>query len=91
MKDSKIKTSKKFQKHAKDTWSTKVQISLLSERIKQLTEHLKTHKKDFDSRLWLVKLAWRRRKLLDYLQGKNKDDYQEIVALLGLRTQNDNK
>ena len=89
MNDSKQKVAKKFQKHAKDSWWTKVQISLLTERITQLTEHLKVHKKDFDTRLWLVKLAWRRKKLLDYLKRKNKDEYIEIVKSLSLRVNTD--
>jgi small subunit ribosomal protein S15 len=75
----------KFKIHEADTGSPEVQIALLSERIKYLTEHFKTHKKDFHSRRGLLKMVGRRRRLLDYLKGKNADRYKEIIERLGLR------
>jgi small subunit ribosomal protein S15 len=71
--------------HEKDTGSSEVQIALLSKRIAHLTEHLKTHRKDFHSRRGLLMMAAKRRKLLDYLKRKNLDSYQAIVKKLSLR------
>lgn len=69
----------------KDTGSPEVQIALLSTRIGELTEHLKTHTKDHHSRLGLLKMVGRRRRLLDYLQGEDIERYRAIIAKLGLR------
>ena len=66
----------KFRTHDKDTGSPEVQVALLSERINDLTEHFKAHKKDFHSRRGLLKLVGQRRRLLDYLKGKNTDRYK---------------
>jgi small subunit ribosomal protein S15 len=71
--------------HEKDTGSSEVQIALLSKRIAHLTEHLKTHRKDFHSRRGLLMMAAKRRKLLDYLKRENLDSYQAIVQKLSLR------
>jgi small subunit ribosomal protein S15 len=71
--------------HEKDTGSSEVQIALLSKRIAHLTEHLKTHRKDFHSRRGLLMMAAKRRKLLDYLKRKNLESYQDIVKKLSLR------
>lgn len=71
--------------HDKDTGSSEVQIALLSARISHLTEHLKTHRKDFHSRRGLLMMAARRRKLLDYLKKNELKRYQAIVEKLGLR------
>lgn len=68
-----------------DTGSPEVQIALLSTRIGELTEHLKTHTKDHHSRLGLLKMVGRRRRLLDYLQGEDIERYRAIIAKLGLR------
>ena len=68
-----------------DTGSPEVQIAILSERITNLTEHLKTHKKDFHSRRGLLMMVGQRRRLLDYLGRKNRARYEEIVKRLGLR------
>jgi small subunit ribosomal protein S15 len=84
-KDLKQDLIGKFKIHEADTGSPEVQIALLSERIKYLTEHFKTHKKDFHSRRGLLKMVGRRRRLLDYLKGKNVDRYKEIIERLGLR------
>ena len=68
-----------------DTGSPEVQIAVLSERIANLTEHLKTHKKDFHSRRGLLMMVGRRRRLLDYVKRKDQGRYQQIVQRLGLR------
>ncbi|MEC8043091.1 MAG: 30S ribosomal protein S15 [Verrucomicrobiota bacterium] len=71
--------------HEKDTGSSEVQIALLSSRISHLTEHLKTHRKDFHSRRGLLMMAARRRKLLDYLKKTDLKRYQAIIEKLDLR------
>lgn len=76
---------KKYQAHETDTGSVKVQVALLTERIKELTEHLKEHKKDFDSRSGLLKMVGRRRRLLNYLSSNEGDIYQDFVKSLNLR------
>ena len=81
----KQKTIKKFQTHKSDTGSPEVQIAILSERINSLTEHLKIHKKDNHSRLGLLKLVGKRRKLLDYLKKNDEPRYLKIIKKLGLR------
>lgn len=68
-----------------DTGSPEVQVAILSERIKNLTDHLKTHKKDFHSRRGLLMMVGQRRRLLDYLKGKEKGRYERLVERLGLR------
>ena len=68
-----------------DTGSPEVQVALLSERISNLTEHLKIHAKDFHSRRGLLMLVGRRRRLLDYLKAKDKTRYETLIARLGLR------
>jgi small subunit ribosomal protein S15 len=68
-----------------DTGSPEVQVSVLSERIGNLTEHLKEHKKDFHSRRGLLKMVGRRRGLLDYLKRKDPGRYEELIKQLGLR------
>ncbi len=68
-----------------DTGSPEVQVALLTERIVNLTEHLKTHAKDFHSRRGLLMLVGRRRRLLDYLSKKDRPRYQALIGRLGLR------
>jgi small subunit ribosomal protein S15 len=68
-----------------DTGSPEVQVALLSARIESLTEHLKTHRKDFHSRRGLLMLVGQRRRLLDYLKSKNTQRYEGLIARLGLR------
>lgn len=75
----------KFKKHDKDTWSTRVQVAILTDRINSLTEHLKIHKKDKHSRFGLIKLTWQRRKLLTYIHRKKPEEYTEIISELWLR------
>ena len=74
-----------FQRHESDTGSSEVQVALLTERITELTEHLKIHKKDHSSRHGLIKLVSTRRKLLDYMKRNDEAAYKEIIARLKLR------
>jgi small subunit ribosomal protein S15 len=76
---------KQHQRSGKDTGSPEVQIALLTERINGLTEHFKTHVKDFHSRRGLLKLVSQRRKLLDYLKRKDADKYRDLLERLSLR------
>jgi small subunit ribosomal protein S15 len=71
--------------HDSDTGSAEVQIALLTERIRHLTEHMKVHKKDFHSQRGLLMLVGRRRRMLDYLRRENVDRYRAIIAKLGIR------
>ncbi len=68
-----------------DTGSPEVQIALLTDRINQLTEHLKAHKKDHHSRRGLLQMVGRRRRLLDYLRREDVERYRAIISRLGLR------
>lgn len=83
--DKKKDIVKKFQIHEGDTGSAVVQIALMTERINDLTEHFKTHKKDHHSRQGLLKLVGKRRKLLNYLKVYDLKKYQEIIDKLNLR------
>jgi small subunit ribosomal protein S15 len=74
-----------FKTHEKDTGSPEVQIALLTRRITELTEHLKTHKKDHSSRRGLLKMVGRRNNLLKYLTREDRTRYQQIIKRLGLR------
>ncbi len=76
---------KAYQREANDTGSSEVQIALLSERISELTEHLKVHKKDNHSRRGLYKMIGKRRSLLNYLAKTDVERYRAIVEKLGLR------
>ena len=75
----------KFKLHEGDTGSPEVQIAILTARINHLTEHLKTHKKDFHSRRGLLKMVGQRRGLLDYVKRNDIDRYRKIITELGLR------
>ncbi len=75
----------KYKRDQADTGSPEVQVALLTTRIVQLTEHFKTHKHDHHSRRGLLRMVNQRRKLLDYLKGKNVDRYKELIESLGLR------
>jgi len=74
-----------YRTHDSDTGSPEVQIALLSERITELTEHFKTHKKDHHSRRGLLKIVSQRRRLLDYLRRYDQERYQTLIQRLGLR------
>ncbi len=71
--------------HERDTGSPEVQVALLTARINHLTEHMKMHKKDFHTRLGLMKLVGQRRRLLDYLKDRDIESYRSVVAQHGLR------
>jgi small subunit ribosomal protein S15 len=75
----------KFRTHEKDTGSPEVQIALLTERIKQLTEHFKVHIKDHHSRRGLLMLVSQRRRLLDYLRSRDVSRYRTLITGLGIR------
>ncbi|TDT68634.1 SSU ribosomal protein S15P [Hypnocyclicus thermotrophus] len=76
---------KKFGKSEKDTGSTEVQVAILTDRINHLTEHLKVHKKDHHSRLGLLKMVGKRRRLLNYLKSKDIEGYRNLIKELGIR------
>ena len=84
-KDAKSNIIVDYQVHGNDTGSPEVQVALLTERINQLIDHLKTHAHDHHSRRGLLKLVGRRRRLLAYLSGKDKDRYRALIERLGLR------
>lgn len=76
---------KKYQVHASDTGSPEVQVAVLTERINDLTEHLKLHRKDYHSRRGLVLMASKRNKLLKYLANSDRTRYADLIGRLGLR------
>jgi small subunit ribosomal protein S15 len=82
---SKAEIITKFKRHEGDTGSAEVQIALITERINHLTEHFKTHAKDFHSRRGLLKLVGQRRRLLDYYKKKDINKYRSLIESLGLR------
>lgn len=84
-RDTKKKVIIKHARHDKDTGSAKVQIAILTERINELTGHLKEHKKDNHSRRGLLAMVGKRRKLLNYYKSKDPDKYQELIKTLKLR------
>ena len=85
VKETKEKLVTDFQLHQNDTGSSQVQIALLTQRITELTEHFRVHKKDNHSRRGLLKLVSQRRKHLDYLKKTDIEQYHEMVKRLGLR------
>ena len=84
-KDDKTQIIGEHARSAGDTGSAEVQIAVLTRRISDLTEHLKTHKQDHASRRGLLQMVGRRRRLLDYLRREDVERYREIIAKLGLR------
>lgn len=84
-KEKKSEIIEKYKRDEKDTGSPEVQIAILTERINELTEHLKVHKKDNHSRRGLLKMVGKRRNLLNYLSKKDINRYRAIVEKLGLR------
>ena len=84
-KEKKQELIKKFKKNDKDTGSADVQIAILTERIKSLTDHLKEHHKDFISRRGLLTMVGKRRNLLTYVKNNNEDRYSNLIKTLGLR------
>lgn len=83
--EEKARVVKEFALKDGDTGSAEVQVAILTSRITTLTEHFKTHKKDNHSRRGLLKLVAQRRKLLDYLRGKDEGRYRSLIARLGIR------
>ena len=84
-KETKTPIIENFRVHDNDTGSTEVQIALLSDRIRYLTEHFRTHSKDHHSRRGLLKLVGRRRRLLKYLRERDFEKYQNTISRLGIR------
>ena len=84
-REAKEKIVNDYRTHEGDTGSPQVQVALLTERINQLTEHFKTHKKDNHSRRGLLKMVSQRRSLLDYLKRRDIEQYHELINRLGLR------
>ncbi len=85
LKETKETIVSDYKTHGSDTGSSQVQIALLTQRINELTEHFKVHKKDNHSRRGLLKMVSRRRKLLDYLKRQDINEYHDIIQKLGLR------
>lgn len=81
----KAPTLTKYQSHETDTGSTRVQVSLLTERINYLTDHFRAHAKDHHSRRGLLKMVGKRRRLLDYMKRTDVDGYRQLIQELGLR------
>lgn len=84
-KEKKAELVEKFRLHESDTGSPEVQVSLLTQRINDLTEHMKIHKKDFHTRHGLLKMVGHRRRLLDYLMNNDIESYRNLISRLGLR------
>ena len=84
-KERKQEIVKEFGKGENDTGSTEVQVALLTENINHLTEHFKTHKKDFAGRRGLLRMVGQRRNMLDYLSDIDIDRYRAVIKALGLR------
>lgn len=82
---SKAEIIKEYGKFEGDTGSAEVQIALLTEKINHLTDHLRVHKKDFHSRLGLLKMVGQRKRLLAYLTKKDLEGYRDLIARLGIR------
>jgi len=84
-KEIKTEIVQQYRLHEQDTGSSEVQIALLTNRITDLTEHFKLHKKDHHSRRGLLRMVSRRRRLLDYLRRVDREKYQGLISALGLR------
>ncbi len=84
-KEKKQAIVEKYRRDEKDTGSPEVQVAILTERISELTDHLKEHKQDHSSRRGLLKMVGQRRKLLRYLEDKDVQRYRELISSLGLR------
>jgi len=84
-KEKKETVVQTYKTHVSDTGSPEVQVALLTERIRRLTEHLRAHRKDFHSQRGLLKLVGQRRRLLRYLAKEDEDRYRRLIGRLGLR------
>ncbi|MBI3991564.1 MAG: 30S ribosomal protein S15 [Candidatus Omnitrophica bacterium] len=85
IKEKKKEIIDSFKAHSRDTGSAEVQVAILTERINNLADHFKNHKKDFHSRRGLLMLVGRRRRLLNYLKDKDIKKYEEVIEKLNLR------
>ncbi len=87
MLDGEIKEriTREYRLHDNDTGSAELQVAILTERIKQVTDHLRTHRKDTHSRRGLVTMVSKRRRLLNYISGEDVNRYQSLITRLGLR------
>ena len=83
--ETRTQITQEYRLHDKDTGSTELQVAILTENIKQLTDHLRVHKKDVHSRRGLVNMVSKRRKLLNYLTSEDIGRYQSLISRLGLR------
>lgn len=83
--DTRERITREYQVHPQDTGSTEVQVAILTERIRQVTDHLRSHRKDFHSRRGLVGMVSKRRRLLNYLRNEDVNRYQSLIRRLGLR------
>jgi small subunit ribosomal protein S15 len=84
-KAKKAEVIEQYKKHDSDSGSPEVQIAVLTERIRHLTEHFKQHKKDHHSRRGLLKMVGRRKRLLNYVKGKDIEGYRALIKELGIR------
>ncbi len=84
-KERKAELTAEFGKNAQDTGNSKVQVAILTDRIKELTEHMKVHKKDFHTRRGLLMLVGKRRRLLSYIKKNDINEYRELIKKLGIR------
>ncbi len=84
-KERKAELIKEFGKDEHDSGSAEVQVAILTDRIRELTEHMKVHKKDYHTRRGLLMLVGRRRRLLVYIKKRSVEDYRALIAKLGLR------
>ncbi len=84
-KERKAELVKEFGKNEKDSGSAEVQVAILTDRIKELTEHMKSHKKDFHTRRGLLMLVGKRRRLLSYIKKNDINNYRQLIAKLGIR------
>ncbi len=83
--EEKTKVIKEYATKKDDTGSPEVQVAILTNRIEELSQHMRVHKKDFHSRRGLLAMVAKRRKLLDYLKRKDEDRYQKLIKSLGIR------
>ncbi len=84
-KERKAELVKEFGKNEHDSGSAEVQVAILTDRIKELTEHMKSHKKDFHTRRGLLMLVGKRRRLLSYIKKNDINNYRQLIAKLGIR------
>lgn len=84
-KERKAELTAQFGKNAQDTGNSKVQVAILTERIRELTEHMKSHQKDFHTRRGLLMLVGKRRRLLSYIKKNDINEYRELIAQLSIR------